>query len=364
MFSIVMPLWNKQSLVAATVASVLAQTRGDFELIVVDDGSTDDSPARVAAFDDPRIRILTQRRAGVGPARNAGIAAARHDWIALLDADDIWLPDHLAELDRVRERCPQAGLIGTAFTRSDPAGRYRLPVRAEGGIELINYFERVAEGDWSIFCTSSAAIPRSTFETLGGFGRAKAGQDAEYWAAIALERPIAISRRVTAVYRPGTGGISDTQERVAFGGEVREARDICPSVALLVDRGGAIRTAQMRDAVDRYIDCRIQGCVRRSARRGDMHRLRSLRQVYLRPPRMTDRLILAIARLPRPLARAAYGFGLAIKAQFRLLKRGSRALGWAWGADPDLAWRVPPPPRAEARRRRDSDAHDARVLAP
>src|SRR5690242_1528127 len=102
MFSVVIPLWNKRPWIAATLASALAQSWRDFEMIVVDDGSTDGSMEEVARFDDPRIRRLSQARQGPGAARNTAIRAARHDWFAFLDADDLWLPDHLEELNRIR----------------------------------------------------------------------------------------------------------------------------------------------------------------------------------------------------------------------------------------------------------------------
>jgi len=121
MFSIVVPLWNKRHTVAATLASALAQTWRDFELIIVDDGSTDGGMEETARFDDPRIRRLRQENKGPGAARNAAIRAARHDWFAFLDADDLWLPDHLAELDRIRRRCPDAGRPARRTSR--PAGR-------------------------------------------------------------------------------------------------------------------------------------------------------------------------------------------------------------------------------------------------
>jgi glycosyltransferase involved in cell wall biosynthesis len=346
MFSIVVPLWNKQRLVSSTVASVLAQSVQDFELIIVDDGSTDGSLDRLAAFDDPRITILAQPNAGPGAARNRGIEAARHDWIALLDADDIWLPDHLAELDRVRRLFPRSGLIATAFVCSNRQRRDRRPASADAVIEPINYFERIADGEWDLLCTSTSAIPKSTYEDLGGFSDDVVAQDVEYWSRVALERPVAVSRRVTVVYRVATGGISDTAQQSSFGKEWRGTRDICPSVALLLDRYPQIRTADMREAVDRYIDCRLKGCVRVSARLGDMRRLRSLKGLYLRRPDPADRLILALARLPRPLARAAFALGLGAKALLRGLKRASRALGWTWGADPRLVWRVPRSRRA------------------
>jgi glycosyltransferase involved in cell wall biosynthesis len=93
--SVVLPTWNRAHLVRKAVDSVLAQTYPDFELIVVDDGSTDDTPARLAAYGE-RIRVVRQENGGVARARNAGIAAARHEWLAFLDDDDEWAPEMLA----------------------------------------------------------------------------------------------------------------------------------------------------------------------------------------------------------------------------------------------------------------------------
>src|ERR1044072_4490876 len=158
MFSVVIPVWNKRDTIAAAVASVLAQSCGDFELIVVDDGSTDGSMAGWRAFDDPRLRTVAQANAGPGPARNRGIEEAGHDWIAFLDADDLWLPDHLAELARIRGACPEAGLIGTAYALREHQGHCHLPDEGAGPrIEIVDYFRQMGEGQ-NLLCASSAAI--------------------------------------------------------------------------------------------------------------------------------------------------------------------------------------------------------------
>ena len=312
-------------MVAATVASVLGQTHRDFELVIVDDGSTDGGMDALASFDDPRIRRLAQANAGPGAARNTGIRAARHHWIAFLDADDIWLPDHLAELDRIRVRYPHAGLIGTSFVRSGRSGILQPPGRNRQTIETIDYFGRTARGQW-LLCSSSAAIPRSSYAALGGFGDALRGQDSEYWVRIALERPVAISNRVTAVYRLGTGGISDTAGRSGLGRELLQMSDLGPATALLVERYPTIHCPDVRSAVDRFIDSRFRLCLRHSAKIGDFQTLRVLPGICFRPPQFVDRLILALGRLPPPLARAIYGFGFMVKALPRFLKRGSRIL--------------------------------------
>ncbi|HYN45479.1 MAG TPA: glycosyltransferase family A protein [Allosphingosinicella sp.] len=321
MFSIVIPLWNKRHLVESTVASVLAQTWRDFELVIVDDGSTDGGMAALDRFDDLRIRRIAQPNAGPGAARNAGIEAARHQWIAFLDADDLWLPGHLDELDRVRARFPGAGLIGSSCLRTDREGGYRLPGPESGRIEAVDYFER-AELGAALFSASSAAIPKSSYAALGGFGGALMGQDVEYWARIALARPIAVSSRVTAIYRLGTGGIGDTVRSFCLGRELRQAGDIAPCVALLAETYPQIRCPRQRRAVDRFIDGQFQLCIRNSARIGDYRTLRALPRLYPRPSRLADRLILAIARLPPPAANAAYRPGFAFKALVRVLRRG------------------------------------------
>jgi glycosyltransferase involved in cell wall biosynthesis len=111
--SVVIPTYNRAARVQRAIDSVLAQTVGDVEVIVVDDGSTDETP-RVLAGYGPRIRALRQANLGVSAARNAGIAHARGHWIALLDSDDEWLPDKLEQQLRLVEAA--AGSIGVCFT--------------------------------------------------------------------------------------------------------------------------------------------------------------------------------------------------------------------------------------------------------
>lgn len=94
--SVIIPAHNRAGVLGRAVSSVLAQTWTDFELIVVDDGSTDATPAVLAAFDDFRLTEIRQENKGVSAARNAGIAAASAPWIALLDSDDYWMPDKLS----------------------------------------------------------------------------------------------------------------------------------------------------------------------------------------------------------------------------------------------------------------------------
>src|SRR5712692_9736802 len=101
--SIVVPLYNKAPYVRRALDSIAAQTFSDFEVIVVDDGSTDDGPSVVANYGDSRVRLVRQPNAGPGAARNAGLAQTQGELIAFLDADDEWLPTYLEESVRQLE---------------------------------------------------------------------------------------------------------------------------------------------------------------------------------------------------------------------------------------------------------------------
>ena len=94
MISVVIPLYNKEEQIADTLQSIFAQTFQDFEIVIVDDGSTDNSVEEVEKFDDSRIRLIHQTNAGVSAARNRGIEEARGELIAFLDADDEWKPEY------------------------------------------------------------------------------------------------------------------------------------------------------------------------------------------------------------------------------------------------------------------------------
>lgn len=121
--SVVIPLYNKEKYIARAVESVLSQGAAVHEVIVVDDGSTDNGPAQLASLADARVHLIRQPNGGVSAARNAGIAAASGEYVAFLDADDAWLPGFVDELLVLMQQFPQACLYATSYVRVWPDGR-------------------------------------------------------------------------------------------------------------------------------------------------------------------------------------------------------------------------------------------------
>lgn len=208
--SVVIGLYNKQPYVSRAVRSVLNQTFRDFELIVVDDGSTDGGADELASFqDDPRLRIIRQANAGEGAARNAGLRAMRADIAAFLDADDEFLPTHLAALHALADRFPGAGLLATGYYDVKPNGSLissgpRVPSSIPGGRSwlLEDYFSATCRCGRYFVTASSCAIRRGVMAEVGGFLEGvPIGADLEYWARVALRFPVAYdARRSVLIY--------------------------------------------------------------------------------------------------------------------------------------------------------------------
>lgn len=201
--SVVVPLYNKVAQIRRAINSVLAQTYPNFELIVVDDGSHDGGGALVRQMPDPRIRLIVQANVGAAAARNTGIRAARAELVALLDADDEWLPDFLETVLGLQARHPNAGIYATAY-RLCQEGKTRRPAfwhcvaSPEGGL-LEDYF-RAALGPPPV-CSSAVMISKPVLAEVQHFPvGVRRGEDLQTWAAIALRYRVAWSPVDGAVY--------------------------------------------------------------------------------------------------------------------------------------------------------------------
>lgn len=209
-FSIVIPLYNKEPYIAKTLESVLAQQFGDFEVIVVNDGSTDKSPELVQTYveRDKRITLINQENGHVSRARNHGIQKSQGQYVAFIDADDYWEPDHLVELKALADAFPEAGLLGTAYQRIYPNERpvAVLHRRLSGRRQLVDYFEKCLP--FQFIYTSCIAIQRKLLEAQKVCFQpgVKRGEDLSLWARIAMQTQTAYSAKVTVNYNCDDGG--------------------------------------------------------------------------------------------------------------------------------------------------------------
>lgn len=202
-FSVIIPLYNKENYIGNTLRCVLGQTFADFEVIIINDGSTDNGLDVVKQFDDARIHIVEQENQGVSAARNLGIEKASGKLIALLDADDYWFPNHLQVLHDLHTDFPDAGLYCSRYKIKFAENNLYTPKLTDISNDFrgivpdffrSSYVDRIA---W----TSIAAIPKDVFTTIGGFNtEVSNGQDLEVWIKIAISFPVAISDSITAHY--------------------------------------------------------------------------------------------------------------------------------------------------------------------
>ena len=205
-YSVVIPLYNKQDSIARAIHSVLQQKGQTFELIVVDDGSSDDSVSRVREIHDERIRLVEQANSGASAARNRGIHLAKYPYIAFLDADDQWLPDFLTLISGLIMRFPAAGAYATNYwienlgQMSREAKMKYVPLEVNGGL-IGSYYRSIAYGN-SPISSSSVCIPRSVFDRAGFFPEGvRLYEDLDMWTRIAAQFPIAYNNHPGAIYQ-------------------------------------------------------------------------------------------------------------------------------------------------------------------
>ena len=206
-FSVIIPLYNKAPYVAKAIGSVLAQTFTDYELVVVDDGSRDDSAemAAKAMAGRPDCRLIRQENAGVSMARNNGVTASQGDYLCFLDADDWWEPTFLEEMSKLIEEFPDAGIYGTSYTIvNETRHKTRVaPIGVAAGFEkgYINYCQVYAKTLAMPLTSISVAIPRPVFDEMHGFPKGiKLGEDFLLWIRIALNYKVVLLNKPLSNY--------------------------------------------------------------------------------------------------------------------------------------------------------------------
>lgn len=210
-FSVVLPVHNKGNYVTDAIASVVAQSVTDFELIVVDDASSDDSLIKIRRFEDERMRVLKRDIPGPGgyAARNLALEYAKGEWIAFLDADDEWYPDHLSVLAHIIEVSNASGFIATGWDIMDLNGELRSCAfsRKYGRYELVSlsfndYLYNVSEGTTPVH-TNTVAVEAGLIHRIGGFPEnrcTRSGDTATWLRLAACANGLAVAPATTARY--------------------------------------------------------------------------------------------------------------------------------------------------------------------
>jgi glycosyltransferase involved in cell wall biosynthesis len=209
--SVVIPTYNYGRFVTEAVESALTQTYPNVEVIVVDDGSTDDTKERLAGYGD-RIRYIYQENQGLSAARNTGLRAARGRFIALLDSDDAFHPRKLEFQVKLLEGCPDVGLVRTlAF--QDLSARWHS-IDTDPGTRLVSIGDLVCR---TTFCPSSAMIRAECVEAVGYFDPAVSGTaDRDYWIRAAARYAVAVLESPLTFYRWHSTNMSRQAERMTL----------------------------------------------------------------------------------------------------------------------------------------------------
>lgn len=206
MFSVVIPAYNAEKFIMRSVKSVLDQTHTDFELIIVDDGSSDGTKKQLEQLSDERIRYIYQENGGVSAARNKGIIESKGQYVCFLDSDDEWMPNHLAVMLTLIEKYSNCGMYVTGYDirlgNGEVIHKSQQILRAiveedferDNGYELLN--------DYGYFLnTNTVCCRRSVFDKVGLFADGvKNGEDDDMWYRLFAYYPLAISKAVTTVY--------------------------------------------------------------------------------------------------------------------------------------------------------------------
>ena len=174
LFSVIVPLYNKQAYIVETIKSIINQSCQDFELIVVDDCSTDDSLSLVKSLQIPNIQIISHKtNKGLSATRNTGSRQAKGKLITMIDADDSWRYDFLSSISEMVVNFPKASIFGTGFNEIYSNGKKiwakpKLPLYKENARFIVNDFFENSLG-MPLYCMSSVAYKRNVIEEVGGF---------------------------------------------------------------------------------------------------------------------------------------------------------------------------------------------------
>lgn len=209
--SVIIPTYNRAALIGEAIASVLNQSFADFELIIVDDGSTDDSASVILSFDDPRLIFLRQENRGRSAARNAAIARARGKYVAFLDSDDTFLADKLERQVAYMELHPEVGMVYTSALCIDETGNpldgHAYVAEREGRIyQDVAFFRPVT------ITLPTVMVRREVLTAAGHFDEAmERFEDTDLWRRIAKRNVVGVMREATCRLRTHADNALESQ---------------------------------------------------------------------------------------------------------------------------------------------------------
>jgi len=204
-FSVIIPLYNKEAHILDTLKSVYEQSFTDYEIIIVNDGSTDNSWEKIKGLGNSKLKTFNNENQGVSQARNFAMKQAKGDYFAFLDADDFWENSHLQDLFDLTLNYPNCGLYCTNYI-FDYGNNFiinthfpKLPKDKTWQGIVSDFF--ITSTKFRIAWTSAVAIPRKTMHNIGLFDvNFSSGQDTDYWTRIALKSNVAFTKKISAHY--------------------------------------------------------------------------------------------------------------------------------------------------------------------
>lgn len=214
LISVIIPLYNKENFIENTLKSVLSQTFSDFEILVINDGSTDKSEEKVLGFKEAKIRYFSKTNEGVSATRNFGIENAQGEYIAFIDADDIWENDFLENMNNLILSFPNekvfSGAIKIQIENRVFNAEYSITKESP---QIVDYFDGSHLN--GAICTSASVFEKSVFETVGNFDiNLKRDEDTDLWIRVGLKFNVVFSWTIGATYTYDPNSLTNISKKI------------------------------------------------------------------------------------------------------------------------------------------------------
>ncbi len=277
----------------------------DYEVIVVNDGSTDSSEQLVSNFVSNKVNLINQSNKGVSSARNLGIKEANGRWIAFLDSDDEWSKEHLSELKSLIDDFDNVNLVATksrethsSHTASSTSSLFSKPhiSSKESKQELVDVLRFIIDKPGFIH-SSSVAIKKSALLELGGFKNVKFGEDTELYCRVYLKYKCAVSYKETSLYHRGTGGVMELNESSNNFKEIKNLFDVRYAAGVLSNKLSEL-SGKDKESAEYFINGSVYNCFKSNLYCGNFKAVKFLPLLFVTPKKTKFILAIMISKLP------------------------------------------------------------------